>query len=335
MRFLIALVMVAALAQAAKIELEFQKEWEAYKTEHKKAYETSGEDMARYYIWKSNLDVVTRHNSEADKGIHTYWLAMNKFADMTVDEFAAIYNGYNYSMKLSTQSKPASIFYYDPSIQVPAKIDWRDQGYVTEIKDQGQCGSCWAFSSTGSLEGQHFKASGKLVSLSEQNLVDCSRKYGNMGCNGGLMDQAFSYIKDNKGLDTEASYPYHAIDQSCKFKPEDVGATDSGFVDVQTKSEDALQQAVGTVGPVSVAIDASHTSFQLYSHGIYHERMCSETRLDHGVLAVGYDSEGSGKDFWIVKNSWGTGWGDKGYIKMARNQKNNCGIATAASYPTV
>lgn len=323
------------MSQAFRLELEHQQEWEAYKHEHKKAYETSMEELARYEVWKTHREYVAKHNSEADKGIHSFWLAVNKYADLTNREFVAIYNGYNYTMKVNSQVKPSGYFSYSPEIQVPDKIDWRTQGYVTPIKDQGQCGSCWAFSTTGSLEGQHFKASGNLVSLSEQNLVDCSTNYGNQGCNGGLMDQAFAYIKDNNGIDTESFYPYHAIDQTCQFSPDNVGATDSGFVDVQSKSEDALKQAVGSIGPVSVAIDASHTSFQLYSHGIYHELMCSQTRLDHGVLAVGYDSDGTGKDYWIVKNSWGTGWGDKGFIKMARNKNNNCGIATASSYPTV
>jgi len=335
MKFIFALLSLIVVARAAKMELEYQTQWEAYKTEHKKAYETPMEELARYHIWKNHFEIVNQHNMFADKGVYTYWLSMNKYADLHNQEFVAIYNGYNATMKMNTNSKPIGVFNYNPNLQVPDKIDWRDQGYVTPIKDQGQCGSCWAFSAVGSLEGQHFKAAGKLVSLSEQNLVDCSRNYGNQGCNGGLMDQAFSYIKDNKGIDTETSYPYHAIDQTCQFKPDSVGATDTGFVDVQSKSEDSLKQAVGTVGPVSVAIDASHTSFQLYSHGIYHEPFCSSTRLDHGVLAVGYDSDGAGKDYWIVKNSWGTGWGDKGYIKMARNQRNNCGIATAASYPTV
>ena len=202
------------------------------------------------------------------------------------------------------------------------------------FNNKGQCGSCWAFSAVASLEGQHFKASGKLVSLSEQNLVDCSRKQGNQGCNGGLMDQAFTYIKVNKGIDTEVSYPYHAQDEKCRFKAANVGATETGFTDIDSGDENALATAIATVGPISVAIDASQDSFQFYTSGVYSDDSCSSTQLDHGVTAVGYGTQ-NGKDYYIVKNSWAETWGDKGYILMARNDNNMCGIATAASYPTV
>ncbi|CAM1321229.1 Uncharacterised protein g7722 [Pycnogonum litorale] len=148
------------------------------------------------------------------------------------------------------------------------------------------------------------------------------------------MDKAFRYIKDNKGIDTETSYPYKAVDQKCKFIKSDVGATDTGYVDIAKGNEEALKKATATVGPISVAIDASHFSFQFYSHGVYDEPNCSSIHLDHGVLVVGYGTEGS-VDYWLVKNSWGGGWGSSGYIKMSRNKNNQCGIASDASYPLV
>ncbi|KAG1702414.1 Cathepsin L [Nymphon striatum] len=288
------------------------------------------EEMKRMDVFVKNLHFVKEHQAKFAAGKVSYNVAINEYADMTTEEFVGIMNGY----KMSNQTSEGSTFLAPSGVELPKTVDWSKKGYVTGIKNQGQCGSCWSFSATGSLEGQHFKKTGKLVSLSEQNLCDCSRSFGNNGCEGGLMDNAFKYIKSNKGIDTEKSYPYTAKDGSCHFKKQDIGATDSGFVDITSGDENALKKAVATVGPISVAIDASHQSFQLYSEGIYNEPECSSTALDHGVLAVGYGSV-DGKDYWLVKNSWGTVWGVKGYIKMTRNGNNQCGIASKASYPLV
>jgi cathepsin L len=330
----ISVLAVLALAFSCTLALDvgLNQHFKLWKEINNKRY-SDAEENVRRAIWESNLKIVRNHNLEADLGVHTFTLGMNKYADMTISEFVKVMNGYNATARVQG-NQDRHTFTFNPSLKLPDTVDWRQQGYVTPIKDQGQCGSCWAFSSTGALEGQHFKQTGKLVSLSEQNLVDCSGKQGNMGCNGGLMDQAFQYIKDNSGIDTETSYPYEAVDNQCRFKAENVGATDTGFTDIKSKDESALQQAVATIGPISVAIDAAHSSFQLYKSGIYNEPKCSQVQLDHGVLAIGYGTD-SGKDYWLVKNSWGTSWGDQGFIKMTRNKRNQCGIATASSYPLV
>lgn len=308
-----------------KTEFIADDDWQLWKASTNKAYTDIHEEKVRYTIWQDNLRRITEFNSKSKD----LFLKMNHFGDMTNTEFNAKMNGY-----LSGGATKGSAFMTPNFAKIPDAVDWRDKGYVSEVKNQGQCGSCWAFSTTGSLEGQHFRKSGKMVDLSEQNLVDCSNSYGNNGCEGGLMDNAFRYIKANGGIDTEKSYPYEAEDKTCRFKKADVGADDTGYVDIPEGDEEALKNASATVGPISVAIDASQMSFQFYKSGVYNEPRCSPIQLDHGVLVVGYGSE-NGKDFWLVKNSWGEGWGLKGYIKMTRNKKNQCGIASKASYPLV
>jgi len=314
------------------------EEWEAWKTIHRKDYNSTEEEKFRMKIYMENKQRIAKHNTRYYQGHHNYKLEMNHYGDLLPHEFSGMMNGFRQDLKLlqgANGQKEAATFIPPANVELPKNVDWREKGAVTPVKDQGQCGSCWSFSATGALEGQHFRQTGKLVSLSEQNLVDCSTSYGNHGCNGGLMDFAFKYIKDNHGIDTEASYPYEAVDDTCQFKKRDVGATDVGFVDIKQGDEEALKAAVATVGPVSVAIDASQPSFQFYSEGVYDEPACSPINLDHGVLCIGYGVSDDGQEYWLVKNSWNTVWGDQGYIKMARNKNNMCGIASSASYPQV
>ena len=284
-----------------------------------------------------NSHKVAKHNKLYAQGKVSFKLGLNKYSDMLLHEVRQVMNGYNKSLHEVTDPdlKSEGVTFIPPAnVELPREVDWRRKGAVTPVKDQGQCGSCWSFSATGALEGQHFRKTHKLVSLSEQNLIDCSEKFGNNGCNGGLMDNAFRYVQKTKGIDTEQSYPYEAIAEKCHYNPRNSGATDKGFVDIESGDEKKLQAAVATVGPISVAIDASQESFQLYKEGVYSDPDCSPENLDHGVLVVGYGTE-DGKDYWLVKNSWGPTWGDEGYIKMLRNGDNACGIATQASYPLV
>jgi len=312
---LLFLVAFLALASASKYSTLFTQ----WKQTHNKVYTTEQEHKHRLAVFSKNAKFVAQHDAKATG----FRVGLNQFADLTGEEFASLFLGTNMT-KVAGE--------YVPSDLTAVDVDWRTKGAVTPVKNQGQCGSCWSFSASGAVEGAHFLATNRLISLSEQNLVDCSTAEGNMGCNGGLMDAAFRYIIKNKGIDTEESYPYKATGpNSCKFSNAHIGAIIKSFHDVASGSESALQTAVKD-RPVSVAIDASHQSFQLYHSGVYHEPACSRTSLDHGVLAVGYGTEGS-KAYWIVKNSWGPSWGMKGYILMSRNQNNNCGIATAASYP--
>ena len=252
---------------------------------------------------------------------------MNQFADLSSEEFGAKYLiKYPASSTATTKCTGAQA----STDNLPAEVDWTTKGAVTAIKNQGQCGSCWAFSTTGSLEGVYFQKTGSLKSFSEQQLVDCSHSYGNNGCGGGLMNLSFFYIKDN-GITTEDKYPYKGVGGSCHYTDADKVWTVSDCTEVTVDKELSLKGAIAR-NPVSVAIQANHLSFQLYKNGVYTGN-CG-TSLDHGVLAVGYGAI-NGKNHYKVKNSWGNTWGDKGFIYIERNGdgKGKCGIQMAASYP--
>ncbi|CAI7998290.1 Digestive cysteine proteinase 2 [Geodia barretti] len=325
MKFALILVAVVTLASA----FDFPEEWKAWKEKYGKIYDDDITELRRHAIWQANKKYVDEHNEHLAQPLG-FTLAINEYSDLDSAEFAKQLTGLigNPTVDPSVKRHTAT-----PGA-IPDSVDWRTKGIVTPVKNQGQCGSCWAFSATGGLEGQHALVTGNLVSLSEQNLVDCSQAQGDEGCNGGWPFWAFEYVITNDGIDLEKDYPYVARDETCRFKAADVGSTCSSYEMVTEDSEVALTDAIANVGPISVAIDASHASFQMYSSGIYYEPSCSTTELDHAVLAVGYGSD-NGQDYYIVKNSWGETWGMKGYIDMSRNRNNNCGIASKASYPIV
>jgi len=310
-------------------EGEYTYLFEQFNHDHARTYSDEGLKAHKFTIFKDNVDFINHHNKYLADELG-YTVGINQFADLTNAEFKRMYTG------LNALSKPKFVVEHLDESETVNSIDWSAKGAVTPVKNQGQCGSCWAFSTTGSLEGGNFIKSGKLVSLSEQELVSCAGSFGNQGCNGGLMDDGFKFVEKN-GLDKEATYGYGGKTGKCdqsKVKIADgikPGAVKS-FKDVKPNSETQLAAAV-TKAPVSVAIEADQSGFQFYKSGVFSGN-CG-TNLDHGVLAVGFGSVG-GKAYWKVKNSWGSTWGDSGYILLAKDVKSKsgqCGIAKQPSYP--
>ncbi|XP_028277149.1 cathepsin S-like [Parambassis ranga] len=312
---------------AALTTSEMDWHWEQWKKMHNKVYAHGIEELGRRRIWEENLEMINIHNLESSLGLHTYELAMNNLGDLTMEEIAGTLTGTIVPSDLERQ--PSSFVRVNKSL--PVSVDWRDEGLVTEVKMQGSCGSCWALSAAGSLEGQLKKSTGVLMSLSHQNLVDCSTKYGNHGCSGGFMTNAFKYVIRNKGIDSDAAYPYVGKTGHCKYDALYRAATCSAYSFLPKGDELALKMAVATIGPISVAVDASRPKFIFYRHGVYQDHTCTHN-VNHGVLVVGYGTEGE-NDYWLVKNSWSVNYGEEGYIKMARNRHNQCGIALYACFP--
>ena len=290
---------------------------------YNKQYVDKHEYEKRLEIFIENLDYIKEHNSRNE----TYTLGINHLADLQSHEL-------NLGINLGIGSKCETFtkdFNYE---SLPTTIDWRNKNAVTPVKDQGQCGSCWSFSATGAMEGSWSIANGELISLSEQQLVDCSsgfKSYGNHGCNGGLMDNAFQYAIDN-GMCTESESPYTAKQETCNTEC-DKKAFFSSCQDITPYNQQDMAAAVAQQ-PVSVAIEADTKTFQLYKSGVITGSACG-TKLDHGVLVVGYGTE-NGQDYWLVKNSWSTSWGDNGYVKIGKSDSTDdvgvCGIASSPSF---
>ncbi|XWS33570.1 hypothetical protein CRYUN_Cryun22dG0094700 [Craigia yunnanensis] len=305
--------------------------YKSWVVKHGKAYNGVGEEENRFEIFKDNLKFIDQHNSKN----RTYKLGLNKFADLTNQEYRAKFLGTRSDprRRVMKSKNPSQRYAFRAGDSLPESVDWRDHGAVNPVKDQGNCGSCWAFSTIAAVEGINKIVTGELISLSEQELVDCDRSY-NAGCNGGLMDYAFQFIIDNGGIDTEQDYLYLGIDNQCDPSRKNAKVVSiDGYEDVIPYDENALKKAVAHQ-PVSVAIEAGGRDFQLYESGVFTGE-CG-LALDHGVVAVGYGMNFNGQEYWIVRNSWGSSWGEDGYIRMERNVNvytGKCGIAMEASYP--
>ncbi|XP_034366454.1 cathepsin 7-like isoform X1 [Arvicanthis niloticus] len=304
-------------------------EWEEWKRSYGKTY-SQEEEKQRRALWEENVKMIKQHTVENGLWMNNFTVEMNEFCDMTGEEIRMMTDGSSLTLNNEKHIQKRNI-------KIPKTLDWRKEGYVTPVRSQGACGACWAFAVAGSIEGQLFKKTGKLLPLSVQNLVDCSRSFGTMGCKGGRIYNAFQYVKNNGGLEAEVTYPYEAKEGHCRYRPEYSVVKVIRFL-VVPRNEEALLNALVNNGPIAVGIDAQHESFKKYTGGIYHEPNCKRDSPNHSMLLVGFGYEGQeseGRKYWLVKNSHGEQWGEKGYMKIPRGQNNYCGIASYAMYPVL
>ncbi|KAL9267215.1 Senescence-specific cysteine protease SAG39-like protein [Drosera capensis] len=310
-------------------ELSIAERHERWMNQYSRVYRDEMEKETRFKIFKENIEKIEVHNKK-NLG---FTLGVNAFADLTREEFRASRLGYK-RQNVSALNQKSILFRYGNLTGVPSAVNWVTQGAVTPIKDQGSCGCCWAFSAVAAVEGLTQIKTGKLISLSEQEVVDCDAFHSDLGCFGGTPDGAFLYMLRNGGLTTEANYPYRGFGWFCNTnRASQIAAKISNYEDVPENNEAAMMQAV-SVQPISVALDASDFAFQNYYGGVF-QGSCG-TDLDHAVTVVGYGTSSDGTDYWLIKNSWGTSWGEDGYMRLQRgidDPRGLCGIAMTPSYP--
>lgn len=296
-------------------------------SKHEKLYKNVDEEKLRFSIFQENLRKIEEHNEKYRAGNATFYKAVNKFADLSKEEFSAF-------LKRQSAGRPKldTVYRKPNAIAVPDAYDWRDRGAVSKVKNQASCGSCWAFSATGALESAYYLKYNQMVLFSEQQLVDCDTNQG--GCAGGDEGVALYYIKNTGGLQLEDTYPYESRDGSCRYEQSKLFSVPiREIVQLQSKNENELLQAIGSIQPVTVALDASDLGS--YGGGVMSNGDCTRNELNHAVLGVGYghDSE-TGLDYWILKNSWSDDFGENGYFRIRRGT-DECGISTENLYPVL
>jgi len=286
--------------------------------------------LEKLQTFKQNLNEIETHN--AKQGV-TYELGLNEYADMTWAEFQD-----HFHLKDPQHCSATDTIKVRSRQEPPTSFDWRTKNVITPVKNQGHCGSCWAFSSTGALEAHHAIKHKQLVSLSEQQLVDCAGNFDNHGCKGGLPSHAFEYVHYQGGIQGEQTYPYEGVDSPCRFHKEGVLVNTKRSVNITEGDEKGILSATADIGPISIAYQVV-SDFRFYKKGVYTSAVCKNGPMDvnHAVLVVGYNTTSAAEGntpYWIIKNSWGTSFGIDGYFWMVRD-KNMCGIAVCSSYPEV
>ena len=319
------LILLIASVFCSEISPQIQQEFIQYLAKYGKSYATKEEYNYRLDMFAKKHEKLAKINSENAN----FEVGHNKFSDWTDEEYKKLLGFKRPTMMMNMEERQAVILSEE---DLPDEVDWRKKGAVNPVKDQGQCGSCWAFSATCAIEGAHFIKTGELLDLAEQQLVDCDKSSN--GCNGGMQDFAMKYVEDNP-QELQKDYPYLARDEPCKFVSSEGKVKVSKINDVPERSVEQLKAAIAK-GPVSVTIEADTTEFGHYTSGIFDTEACG-TNLDHAVTAVGYGSE-NGQDFYIVRNSWSASWGENGYIRIAAKAgpdgKGICGIQQVSLYPT-
>ncbi|XP_034477523.1 cathepsin L1 [Drosophila innubila] len=315
--------------QQNESSFKYSEEFENFKIFNNKSYRRVYDEIRSYKAYEVNQEIVDKHNKDYENGKSSFRLSTNTMADMTTNSYLKGYLRLLKNQPNSTLDNMSDVVGSTLMNNVPDSFDWRKKGFITTSHNQETCGSCYAFSIAQSIEGQIFKRTGKILDLSEQQIVDCSIPYGNRGCTGGSLRNTLKYLQATGGLMRALDYRYASKKGNCQFVKELAVVNVTSWAILPPNDENAIQAAVAHIGPIAVSINATPKTFQLYSDGVYDDISCSSASVNHAMLVIGFD-----KDYWILKNWWGERWGEAGLMRL-RKGINLCGIANYAAYAIV